>query len=132
MATMDGSFITMPSPRTYTRVLAVPRSMARSFENSPARILISMHPPIYLAFRGNGGRSVKRSVAPTAAGDKETIRLFRNMRVRAAPWTIGAAEGEKRAVFRSVSSGDGAGRHTRRPPPCPAVPDLLDTARSPA
>src|SRR6185369_18051760 len=46
MATMDGSFITMPSPRTYTRVLAVPRSMARSFENSPARILISMHPPV--------------------------------------------------------------------------------------
>src|SRR5678815_1336973 len=47
MATMDGSFITMPSPRTYTSVLAVPRSMARSFENSPARILISMCPPVW-------------------------------------------------------------------------------------
>jgi hypothetical protein len=51
-----------------------------------------MHPPVYLAFLGNCGRSVKRSVALTEAGDKETIRLFRNMRVRAAWWTIGAAE----------------------------------------
>src|SRR5713226_395520 len=32
----------MPSPRTYTSVLAVPRSMARSFENSPARRLINI------------------------------------------------------------------------------------------
>jgi hypothetical protein len=44
MATIEGSFITMPSPRTKTRVLAVPRSMARSFENNPARKLISMFP----------------------------------------------------------------------------------------
>src|SRR5712692_342289 len=46
MATKEGSFITMPSPRTYTSVLAVPRSMARSLENSPARRLISIpsHP----------------------------------------------------------------------------------------
>src|SRR5262250_3035826 len=42
MATIDGSFITMPSPRTYTRVFAVPRSMARSLEKSPARTLSSM------------------------------------------------------------------------------------------
>jgi hypothetical protein len=51
-----------------------------------------MHPPICLAFLGNCGRSVERSVALTAAGDKETIRLFRNMRVREAWRTIAAAE----------------------------------------
>src|SRR5579859_5395880 len=32
-ATMEGSFTTMPLPRAYTSVLAVPRSMARSLEN---------------------------------------------------------------------------------------------------
>ncbi|MNC86200.1 hypothetical protein D3C83_18390 [compost metagenome] len=31
-ATMDGSFRTMPLPRANTHVLAVPRSIARSFE----------------------------------------------------------------------------------------------------
>ena len=34
-ATTDGSLETIPLPRTKVRVLAVPRSMARSFENSP-------------------------------------------------------------------------------------------------
>src|SRR5687767_11491226 len=34
MATIDGSLTTMPFPRAYTHVLAVPRSMARSLENS--------------------------------------------------------------------------------------------------
>src|SRR5579859_2110602 len=41
MATMEGSFTTMPLPRAYTRVLAVPRSMARSLEkmlNSDRRL----------------------------------------------------------------------------------------------
>src|ERR1700756_4201100 len=33
MATMEGSFTTMPLPLAYTNVLAVPRSMARSLEN---------------------------------------------------------------------------------------------------
>src|ERR1017187_484954 len=33
MATIEGSFTTMPLPRAYTSVLAVPRSMARSLEN---------------------------------------------------------------------------------------------------
>src|SRR5581483_4540277 len=32
-ATMEGSFTTMPLPRAYTRVLAVPRSIAKSLEN---------------------------------------------------------------------------------------------------
>ena len=31
MATTEGSLSTIPSPFTYTRVLAVPRSTARSF-----------------------------------------------------------------------------------------------------
>ena len=34
MATMDGSLTTMPFPRAYTQVFAVPRSMARSLENN--------------------------------------------------------------------------------------------------
>ena len=33
IATIDGSLTTMPLPAAYTRVLAVPRSMARSLEN---------------------------------------------------------------------------------------------------
>src|ERR1700744_3389678 len=33
MATIEGSFTTMPLLLAYTRVLAVPRSMARSLEN---------------------------------------------------------------------------------------------------
>src|SRR5712692_8689664 len=33
MATMDGSLTTIPLPRANTRVLAVPRSIARSEEN---------------------------------------------------------------------------------------------------
>src|SRR5687767_15171327 len=32
MATMEGSLTTIPLPRAYTQVLAVPRSMARSLE----------------------------------------------------------------------------------------------------
>jgi len=78
---------------------------------------------------GNGGRSVRRSVAPTAARNKKTIRLFRNMRVRPTWWTTHAGEGEKRAVFRQVSSDVGAGRPTWAPAP---DPDLLDTVGSPA
>src|SRR5213083_2310226 len=34
MATIDGSLTTMPLPRAYTQVLAVPRSIARSLENN--------------------------------------------------------------------------------------------------
>src|SRR5215204_3982385 len=34
MATMEGSLTTMPLPRAYTQVLAVPRSIARSLENT--------------------------------------------------------------------------------------------------
>src|SRR4249920_2478023 len=34
MATIDGSLTTIPLPRAYTQVLAVPRSMARSLENN--------------------------------------------------------------------------------------------------
>src|SRR5881394_1734563 len=33
IATMEGSLTTMPRPFAYTRVFAVPRSMARSLEN---------------------------------------------------------------------------------------------------
>src|SRR6478672_2366864 len=33
IATIDGSLTTMPLPRAYTHVLAVPKSIARSLEN---------------------------------------------------------------------------------------------------
>jgi len=36
IATIEGSLRTIPSPRTYTSVFAVPRSTAKSFENMPA------------------------------------------------------------------------------------------------
>src|SRR5579864_1329628 len=47
MATMEGSFTTMPLPRAYTSVLAVPRSMARSLEkmlNSERRLWLRVEP----------------------------------------------------------------------------------------
>src|ERR1700721_1036365 len=34
MATIEGSLTTMPLPRAYTRVFAVPKSIARSLENT--------------------------------------------------------------------------------------------------
>src|SRR5271169_2352054 len=34
IATMEGSFTTMPLPRAYTRVFAVPKSIARSLEKT--------------------------------------------------------------------------------------------------
>src|SRR6266581_6953215 len=34
IATIEGSLTTIPLPRAYTQVLAVPRSMARSLENN--------------------------------------------------------------------------------------------------
>src|SRR6187397_1729251 len=37
IATIDGSFTTIPLPRAYTQVLAVPRSIARSLEKSEKR-----------------------------------------------------------------------------------------------
>src|ERR1044072_4036218 len=40
IATMEGSLTTMPRPLAYTRVFAVPRSMARSLENRLNRFLI--------------------------------------------------------------------------------------------
>jgi hypothetical protein len=43
MATMDGSFTTIPLPFAYTRVLAVPRSMARSLEKRLKRRLRFMN-----------------------------------------------------------------------------------------
>src|SRR5947209_13136838 len=47
MATIEGSFTTMPLPRAYTSVLAVPRSMARSLEkmlNSDRRLWLRVGP----------------------------------------------------------------------------------------
>ena len=38
-ATTDGSFNTMPRPRTYTKVLAVPRSTAMSRPKAPVKRL---------------------------------------------------------------------------------------------
>src|SRR5205807_9895274 len=53
MATIEGSFTTIPLPRAYTRVLAVPRSMARSLEkmlNSERRLWLRVGPEWYPLF----------------------------------------------------------------------------------
>src|SRR6266568_4571362 len=53
MATMEGSFTTMPLPRAYTRVFAVPRSIARSLEkmlNSERRLWLRVGPEWYPLF----------------------------------------------------------------------------------
>src|SRR5262245_1586050 len=76
MATMDGSFITMPSPRTYTSVFAVPRSMARSLEKSPARRLISI-PTTLVTNVQDDGQKRAASVASDARRDKENDQDFR-------------------------------------------------------
>jgi hypothetical protein len=44
-ATTEGSFKTTPSPFTYTNVLAVPKSIAISFENSPNNLSININLP---------------------------------------------------------------------------------------
>src|SRR5271157_1265521 len=51
-ATMEGSFTTMPLPRAYTSVLAVPRSIARSLENmlNRERKLWKRDAPLYPFF----------------------------------------------------------------------------------
>src|SRR5246127_719821 len=50
IATIEGSLTTMPLPRAYTRVLAVPKSMARSLEkmlNSDRRLCERDEPLLY-------------------------------------------------------------------------------------
>src|SRR5512147_636165 len=42
IATTEGSLQTIPLPLTYTRVFAVPRSMAMSFENQPMMVLMNI------------------------------------------------------------------------------------------
>src|SRR3989304_4277720 len=46
MAPTDGSLSTMPWPRTYTRVFAVPRSIAMSRVASDARLLTMVESPL--------------------------------------------------------------------------------------
>src|ERR1044071_7016675 len=48
MATMEGSLTTMPLPRAYTSVFAVPRSMARSLENMLARERMLLNHELFL------------------------------------------------------------------------------------
>src|SRR5262245_60642023 len=88
-ATTLGSEQTSPLPRTYTRVLAVPRSMARSWENEPATksrnieaVLLLGVDPGY-AWRIGVGRQKLRGRGPPA------LRLRRGhsprLRLRSPP-----------------------------------------------
>ena len=53
IATTDGSFSTMPRPRTYTSVLAVPRSIAMSYDrNENMRLKIDIIVPERWSLRG--------------------------------------------------------------------------------
>src|SRR5713101_230157 len=96
MATIEGSFMTMPSPRTYTRVLAVPRSMARSLEKRPARKLSSMAVRSHLVATGSidtrrRGESNTYGRAPTRLSQS-----FRGIRARLsrARDSVGARHGK--------------------------------------
>ena len=53
-ATTEGSFRTMPWPRTKMRVLAVPRSIERSFENRPRSFLNIRGKPWEIGVSGTG------------------------------------------------------------------------------
>src|SRR4030043_613049 len=46
ITTTEGSLHTIPFPLTNTRVFAVPRSIARSFENNPRNLWKNIIPPI--------------------------------------------------------------------------------------
>src|ERR1700687_2984754 len=75
MATIEGSLTTMPFPRAYTQVLAVPRSMARSLENSESierRLNESSFygPVVQKCERGSG---VLWSVIGGGAGGRDSV-----------------------------------------------------------
>src|SRR5680860_82244 len=70
IATTEGSLRTMPFPRTYTSVVAVPKSMAKSLENHP-RISLNpgMSPPCGKTVDSeNADQSEARSALPTYIG----------------------------------------------------------------
>src|SRR6188474_2217259 len=71
MATIEGSLTTMPLPRAYTHVLAVPRSIARSLlnsEKSERRLKKGV-----LFFRAAGRVFLAGDVDPVLPGDLNTI-----------------------------------------------------------
>src|SRR5262245_61884251 len=75
-AITDGSFSTMPRPRSYTSVFAVPRSIARSRATEvplpPAALLLSGAQGVHLA--AEGGDAVVRPERRLAVAEDEEER----------------------------------------------------------
>ena len=60
-ATTEGSLRTMPRPRTYTNVFAVPRSMATSVEKNPIKLSRNIHASLLVGHKiDDVGRDEKR------------------------------------------------------------------------
>src|SRR5712692_2502209 len=98
MATIDGSLTTMPLPRAYTQVLAVPRSMARSLENNDNidRRLTDGSSSVASASRPNHGLATCR---PAAVRDRDGVlsRPERNI-ARPTPLQANAIDGRGAAT----------------------------------
>src|SRR5436309_11675504 len=75
MATTEGSLMTMPLPRTSTRVLAVPRSMPMSRENMPMTLLKGLPMGISAPRTGREGKPalLQTDVAVGAAADHDVV-----------------------------------------------------------
>src|SRR5690348_1684530 len=86
MATMEGSLTTMPLPRAYTRVFAVPRSMARSLENMLARerILLNQEPFLWKPL-DDDIRCSLQDLGPRAGEENRRWRLFRSPGAHRSP-----------------------------------------------
>ena len=107
-ATTDGSLRTMPSPRTQTRVLAVPRSIPMSSENKPSSLSSSIFPsqnmPVRRAVARRGALSQPHQYAHERGdGDEDgtDAEHHRRQGVRPAPFAFVFDHGEK-VLFRCL------------------------------
>src|ERR1019366_10214837 len=107
-ATTDGSFRMMPRPRTYTRVLAVPRSMAMSRPNRENRLS---------AMRFDSPRSQHRGMSPKV-GEALPSRLGLMpaylLSPRFTPPTGTGLSGDSAGQARRMASADGPRSADRR------------------
>src|SRR5204862_6859239 len=106
IATIDGSLTTIPLPRAYTHVFAVPRSIARSLENSESieRRLNSLPRSRQSAVAGHDGPCRSPAVCCCAAG-RGVHRCEARRNGRRPPTTclsIGWSGGGLNTVFARV------------------------------
>src|ERR1051326_7038842 len=131
-ATTEGSLQTIPSPFTYMRVFAVPRSIARSFEKSPrmeSRIIArrpALLPPAPTGRRSKvlAERSARGNGNLSAAAGLQSRRRFVSLARRPGNAPLFAQVLQlvrhqdplqrPRPPLRRVGGGRGAGRARRR------------------